>query len=358
MRLLSRAIGLTIVAVSVFVAAGCSRTDVRNETVATVNGEGIKVEELRETLGVKGGLTAASDVPRDRKKGALDRLISAHLLAQEARAKGLDNTDEFRNLAEANREGILIAALFRKEAASKLNVAGDEVEAEAKKLRAADKTLSEEGANARAGRMVSAAKTRVFEENVVSAAKKAFPPNLEQLLLDKIGKREKVPENAVLGTAGGEKMTYGEVKKQLQQLSGGPHGAKNLFSNPVAVGRVLDRELTRKALVAYAKQQGVEGSEWIKSVRQAEEKMILFKLMGDQVAAQEAAVTDKEIRDAYDSHQEMFVRQGKKVSLAEVKEQLRGFLQSEKRKKALDAYVAELGKKAKITVDEKMLDKV
>jgi competence CoiA-like predicted nuclease len=54
----------------------------------------------------------------------------------------------------------------------------------------------------------------------------------------------------------------------------------------------------------------------------------------------------------------MLVRNGKKVPLSAVKEQLRGFLQNNKRKKALEDYVQELKNKAKITVNESLLPKV
>jgi competence CoiA-like predicted nuclease len=54
----------------------------------------------------------------------------------------------------------------------------------------------------------------------------------------------------------------------------------------------------------------------------------------------------------------MLVRDGKKVPLAAVKEQIRGFLQNNKRKKALEEYIEALKKKAKITVNEPALQKV
>jgi competence CoiA-like predicted nuclease len=72
----------------------------------------------------------------------------------------------------------------------------------------------------------------------------------------------------------------------------------------------------------------------------------------------DVAVTDKEIGDAYNEHAQMLVREGKKVPLAAVKEQIRGFLQNNKKKKALEDYIETLKKKAKIMVNDSTLQKV
>jgi len=52
------------------------------------------------------------------------------------------------------------------------------------------------------------------------------------------------------------------------------------------------------------------------------------------------------------------VRDGKKVPLAMVKEQIRAALRNEKAGKLVDAHIAELRKKAKITVNDAVLPKV
>ncbi len=69
-------------------------------------------------------------------------------------------------------------------------------------------------------------------------------------------------------------------------------------------------------------------------------------------------MTDKEIESAYAEHGQMFVKDGKKIPLAQVKDQLRAFLENAKRRKALDEYVEALRKKAKITINESVLPKV
>ena len=354
-----RAVLVSVVAVLAWGLTGCSKPDVKNETVASVNGEDIKVMEVREILGIRGGASPAAKVPAERKKEALDRLVAGRLLAQEARGRGLDNTAEFREALAQNEQGILITALFRKEMETKGKADDKEVQAEAKKLKAADNNLSNKDAEAQAGQMASEKATRKLEADLIAAAKKESAPSLDREKIQKIGKGEKVEDNAVLATAGAEKVSYGDVKRLIGALSpGGPHGGPDLSRNPMMIERILDREVTGRSLAAYAKKQGIEGTEWAKAVRKDLERSILINLLADKVVPKDVAVTDKEIVDAYAEHSQMLVRDGKKVPLAAVKEQLRGFLQNNKRKKALEEYIEALKKKAKITINEPALQKV
>jgi hypothetical protein len=352
------AVFLALAAVLAWGAAGCSKPDVKNEAVASVNGEDIRVGELREMLGIRGAAQPASPIPPERKKEALDRLVAGRLLAQDAKGKGLDNTAEYRQAMAENEPRILITALFRKEMEAKGKVDEKEVQAESRKLREADKNLTEKDADARATQMASQKLGGKIEADLIAAAKKEVPTSVNQDLVQKLGKGEKVEDGAILGTAGGEKVSYGEVKKMIGAVAPGPHGAQDLSKNPMVIERLLDRELTGRALSAYAKKQGIEGSDLAKSVRKDLERSILISLLADKVVMKEISVTDQEIADAYKEHAQMFVRDGKTVPLTQVKEQLRGFLQNNKRKKALEEYIEGLKKKAKITVNEQVLAKV
>lgn len=347
-----------LAAVALFGMLGCSRPEGKNETVAQVNGDPIKVVELREFLGVRGGMTPTVGIPVEKKKEALDRLIAGRLLEQDARAAGLDNTDEFRGIVKANERSALISALFRKEFGSKSKASKEEIEAEAKKMMAADNTLAKEQADARAGRAVSDRQARKTEEELIAAANKEFPTTIAQETVDRIAKGDNVPDDAVLATVAADNVTYGDVKKTLQDLGGGAHGSRDVARNPMVIVRLLNREGTGKALAAYAKKQGVEGSELHKTARGDMDRSILIELVAARIVKDEANVTDQEILAAYKEHSEMFVRDGRKIPLAMVKEQLRGFLRNEKRKAAITAYIEELKKKAKITVNEKVLGEV
>ncbi|HYN74391.1 MAG TPA: hypothetical protein VER06_00215 [Candidatus Methanoperedens sp.] len=347
-----------ILAVAVAFGGGCSTKDAKNETVATVNGDDVKFVELREFLGSRGGVVAVTNLPMEKKKEGLDRLVAGRLLAQDARAKGLDNTDAFRTALSGNEKGVWINALLRKEIASKVKIKDSDLKDEAKKMRGADNNLSESDAATKAGQAIAEREIRKIEEELLAAAKKDTPAAVDMESIGKIGKGGKVSDDAALATVGGEKITYGQVRKVLQAAAPGPHGAEGLLTNPIAIQRVIDREATGVALYAYAKKQGLDGSEWMKSVRGEMERAVLINLLAEKVAVKDVSITDKEIEDAYAEHGQMFVRDGKKIPLAQVKDQLRAFLENAKRRKALDEYVESLRKKAKITINESVLPKV
>jgi hypothetical protein len=345
---------LAIAAIAISVSA-CSKQQPKDETVAEVNGDSIKVTELREFLGMRGGVTSIPGVTLEQKRQFLDRLIAGRLLAQDARAQGLDNTDEFRNARDGSEKTALITALLRKEIDAKAKVSQEEIRAEAKKIMAADNTLTDNTANIQAGRSVSRTKIRKVQEELIDAAKKEFPATIHQETVDKIVDGGTVPDNAVLATAAGDNVTYGDVRADLQQSIGGGHGGQSMARNPVAINRMLTRETTGSALAAYAKKQRIEGSDWYKITREDIERTILINMLAAKIMGDEPPVGDDEVGAYYNEHPEMFVQNGKKVPLTMVKEQLRGFLRSEKRKTAMNDYIEKLKKKATIKVNEKVL---
>ncbi|GAB4236242.1 MAG: hypothetical protein OHK0028_13130 [Deltaproteobacteria bacterium] len=347
-----------ILAAAAAFGAGCSTKGAKSETVATVNGDDVKVAELREFLGSRGGVVPVTNLPAEKKKEGLDRLVAGRLLAQDARAQGLDNTEEFRSGLSGNEKGVWINALLRKEIDARVKIKDSQVKDEAKKMRAADNALSGPDAETRAGQAIAEREIRKVEEDLIAAAKKDAPAAIDMDSIGRIGKGESVPDNVVLATVAGEKITYGQVLRILRTAAPGPHGAEGLLKNPVAIQRVVDREAMGAALHAYAKKQGLEGSDWLKSARGEMERAVLINLLAEKVAAKSVSVTDQEIGAAYEEHGRMFVRDGKKIPLAQVKDQLRAFLENAKRRKALDEYVETLRKKAKITVNEGVLSKV
>jgi hypothetical protein len=91
------------------------------------------------------------------------------------------------------------------------------------------------------------------------------------------------------------------------------------------------------------------------------ERYILLGMVIDNVAGKSAQVTDKEIEAAYAQHSATIARGGKKINAAmaaDLKERIRASLLNDKGKEAIDAHVAELRKKAKITVNDAVLPKV
>lgn len=340
--------------------AGCSSKDVRQETVATVNGDPVKVSELREILGVPAGVFAVPEIPAERKKEALDQLVAVRLLAQEGHSRGLDNTSEFKEILRENDPLVRIKALLRKEIEGKLKVTNEEIKAEIGKVKEGSQGISDADAAMAAVKSVSGSRIQKIQEDLIAAAKKETGAAVDNQAVARIGKEANVPDNVVLASVGDEKILYGDVKKILRGLSQGrgAQGQPDFSKNPVLVGNILERELTIRALAAYAKKQGVDGSEGYKSTRQEMERFVLRGLMAENVAGKSAEVTDKEIEAAYAEHSAEMVRDGKKIPLAMVKEQIRAALRNEKGKKVLDAYIAELRKKAKITVNDAVLPKV
>ena len=343
--------------------AGCASKDMRQETVATVNGEAIKGTELREFLGVPAGVFSAVDIPVEQKKEALNQLVAVRLLAQDGRTRGIDNTPEFKEILRRNDQLVWIKALLRMEIEAKLKVTDEEIKAEIAKVKTADKGISDAEAAVRAVKSVSGTRVQKIQDDLIATAKKETSAGVDPKAVARIGKEENVPDDVVVASVGGDKILYGDVKKILLGLApaGTPHGQLDLSRNPGVIGNILDRELTMRALTAYAKKQGDGGSEGYKAMRQEMERFVLRSLDADNVAAKSVEVTDKEIEAAYAEHSATMAQNGKKIPegmVALLKERIRTALMSEKGKKVVDAYVDELKKKAKITVNDSVLPKV
>jgi len=350
---------LAAIAAGVLLFSGCGNKDVRNEVVATANGEEIRVKELREFLGSPGGVAALPEIALEKKKEGVDRLVAGRLLAIDARAAGMDNTQEYRAVLLGNEQSILMNALLRKELEEKLKLDEKEVKAEAAKLKEGQKGITDADATARASRAVSERQVRKIEEELVALARKEMKPVVDQAMLQRVLKGEKVGDDAVLASVGSEKLLLGDVRRILQSVAGGgPHAEQDLTRNPAAMNSVVDREITGKALNAYAKSRKIEGSDTHKTTRRDVERSILISLAAEKAVPKDLRIGDQEIEATYKEHAQMFLREGKKIPLAQVRDQIREFLLNDKRRKALDSYIAELRKKAKITVNEALLPKV
>jgi hypothetical protein len=153
-------------------AGGCAKKDVNQEVVATVNGEDIKVLDIREYFGVPGGIFALSSIPVEQKKKAVEQMIAGRLLVQEGRALGVDNTDEYRETVKRNEVGVRINALFRKVASEKLKYDDKEVQAEAAKIRKENAGISEADATERASKIIIDRQVRQIQKDLVATAKK------------------------------------------------------------------------------------------------------------------------------------------------------------------------------------------
>ena len=308
------------IAGGIFVA-GCSGRDVRQEGVATVNGETIRVGELRESLGVPAGVFAVTDIPVERKKEALDRLVTERLLAQEGRSLGLDNTQGFRETLQRMDPLVRINALVRKEIEAKLKVTDEEIKEKIARVKEADKGITDADAAMRAVKLVSGSRVKKIREELIAAAKK-------------------------------------EAGAEADRTAASPNGKEGDASGD---GILAERERAVRALTAYAKKQGIDGSEGYRSIRQEMERSVLREMVLDNVAGKNVAVTDREVEAEFARNAEALRRRGIKVTAgmaAQIKEGVRANLLLEKRKTAADAYIDALRKKAKITVNDAILPKV
>jgi hypothetical protein len=261
------------------------------------------------------------DIPVEKKKEALDQLVVERLLAQDGRSRGIDNTPEYKVTVQQNDQLVRIKALLCKEIEAKLKVTDKDVKAEIAKVKEANKGISGADAAMLAVKSVSESRIRKIQEDLIAAAKKETAAAADNQAVARIGKEGNVPNNGVLA----------------------------------------DRDRTMRALAAYAKKQGVDDSEGYKSMRQEMERSVLRDMVADNVVAKNVEVTDKEIEADFAKKTAGLAPAGTKIPAGMVtmlKERIRAALRNERGKTVIDAYTAELKKKAKITVNDAILPKV
>ena len=306
---------------------------------------------------------AAVDIPVEKKKEALDQMVTERLLVQEGRSLGLDNTPEFKEILQRNDQLVWVKTLLRKEIEAKLKVTDEEIKAEIAKVKKTKQGRSDADAATRAVKSVSGSRVQKIQEELIAAAKKETGASVDTGAVARIGKGENLPDNVVLASVGEQKILCGDVRKILRGMA--PAGASpeqvDLSRNSGMVGSILERELTMRALAAYAKKQGVDGSGGYNAMRQEMERSVLRDMVADNVAAKGVEVTDQEIEADFAKKTAAVVRDGKKIPadmVPKLKELSRASLLKEKGKTVIDAYVAELRKKATITVNDAILPKV
>lgn len=342
-------------------AGGCAGKDVNQEVVATVNGDDIRVVELREYFGVPGGVFALAAIPVDQKKKAVDQMVAGRLLVQEGQSLGLDNTDEYRETVKRNEVGVRINALFRKVASGKLKLDEKEVQAEAAKIRKESAGVSEAEATGQASKMLIDRQIRQIQRDLVATARKETGAAIDNEVVGKIGKGLNLPDNAVLATAGDEKILYGDVKKILRDMPNLPvmHGTQTDEQAAALIGSVLAQELTLRSLIAYSRMQGIDGSEWYRTAQRNMERTVIANMTFDRVSEKDPPVTDKELAEDYEKRAQAMAAGGQKPPpFSQVKEQLRGVLQNAKRREAFEEHVEGLRKKGKVNVNDAVLPKV
>jgi len=342
-------------------AGGCSKKDFNREVVATVNGDDISVLELRELLGAPTGIFAFPDVPVEQKKRAVDQLVAGRLVVQAALAMGLADTEEYKGTIRKNEIGVQVDALVRKEAREKLKLDEKEIKAEADKIKGENAGLSDAEAAGRASKAIVGRQLRKIQKDLVVAARQETGAAVDNAVLERIEKGESLPDDAVIASAGDEKILYGDVKKIIAEMPMLPirPDQRTPEVTRALVGRILDQELVLRSLKAYSKKQGVGGTEEYKTARRNMESAVVANMLFDNVTGNLPAVSDQEVAADYARRVQMM--QGDKAKappIDSVREQLREVLKNQKRRTAFEEYIEGLRKKGKVTVHEDLLPKV
>jgi hypothetical protein len=282
-------------------------------------------------------------------------------VVQSGKALGLDNTQEYKDTLKKNEIGVLVDALIRKEAAEKLKLDEKEVKAEAEKIKKENAGITDADATGRASKAIVGRQLRKIQKDLVATARTETGASIDNAALDRIGKGEQVPDNAVLASAGSERILYGDVKKIISEMPMLPirQGQQDPDVTKALVSRILEQEIVLRALKAYASKQGVEKTEVYKSSRRNMERAVIANMMFDNVAGSTPPVSDEEVAADYNRRVQMM--QGDKAKappLEGVKEQLREVLKNQKRRVVFEEYIDGLRKKSKVTVDEDALKKV
>lgn len=354
------AVVAAVVAFAAF-AAGCSKKDFNNEVVAKVNGEEVTVLELREYLGAPVGIFTFENMPVEEKRQAVERLVAGSLLVQEGISLGLADTAKYKEAVEKNQAGVKINALLRKEAGEKLKVDEKEVKAEAEKIRKENPGIQEAEASGRAKKAIVERQLRKLQQDLVATARKETNAAIDNAVMERIGKGESLPDNAVLATAGDEKILYSDVKKVIREMPSLPvlRGGQNDQMTRALVSRIVEQELVLRAMAAYAKIRKVEGSDFLKASRRNMERSLIANMMFDNVTESVTPASDAEVAADYQRRvQSMEADKEKAPPIEAVREQLREILTNKKRREMFETHIEGLRKKGKVTVNDEVLSKV
>jgi len=179
-------------------------------------------------------------------------------------------------------------------------------------------------------------------------------------------------DGAVLARVNRGTITVSDFKKQVEDLA--PQMQQAVATDVKARKEFLDDLIGIELVIQEAKRQGLDKDAEFKKRQemlrkelerriQEENKNELFntvlkKEIGDKLT-KIAAPTDQEVRDYFNKNQDKIVAAvGKKVSLKDIEPQLKMRMMNEKRRDLYLEYAKGLKDKAKITVDDKALDKV
>ncbi len=165
-------------------------------------------------------------------------------------------------------------------------------------------------------------------------------------------------------------ITTADFKKQVEELA--PQMQQAVVADPKARREFLDDLIGIELVIQEAKRQGLDRDSEFKKrqemlKKELESRMqedvknelfntVLKKEIGDKLS-KITPPTDQEVREYYNTNKDKIVKAvGKPVSLKEIEPQLKMRILQEKRRDLYVAYAKGLREKAKISVDDKVLD--
>jgi peptidyl-prolyl cis-trans isomerase C len=178
------------------------------------------------------------------------------------------------------------------------------------------------------------------------------------------------PDSAVIARVNRSTITAADFKRQMEDLA--PQMQQAVASDPKARKDFLEDLISLELVLQEARRQGLDRDADFKKRQDAVRKemerrfqedtknellnRLLKKELADKLSKLQPP-TDQEVREYYLKNQDkMRSADGKKLALKDVQTQLKRVILNERTGALYLAYAKELKAKAKITVDDKVLD--
>ena len=146
-------------------------------------------------------------------------------------------------------------------------------------------------------------------------------------------------------------LTEEDVRVRFKNL---PPSAMQLFQGPDGMKTFVEELVKRELLYLAAKKKGVEQNEEVMKKLYDTRKDIVVTYFVDQEIKAAAMVTEKDVKDYYDSHKDEFTL----LEFDKVKEAISRKIKAEKRKTAFNKVLESSMKSYKVDINKKALEKL
>lgn len=117
-------------------------------------------------------------------------------------------------------------------------------------------------------------------------------------------KGEQKSSSVTLAKVGSATITQDDVNREMKAL---PDQIQGIFKDPEGTGRFVDELVKKEILYQEAKKRGMEkGPEYLKKLEDFKKITIIGTLLEKEIE-DKAKVSDKDVKDYYDSHKSEFV---------------------------------------------------